>query len=46
MVCTLHIGSGDFYQVIFCNYWHVALQSRPFGVALLFGGIDDKGPQL
>lgn len=22
------------------------LQSRPFGVALLFGGVDEKGPQL
>lgn len=22
------------------------LQSRPFGVALLFAGIDEKGPQL
>lgn len=21
-------------------------QSRPFGVALLFGGVDEKGPQL
>ena len=22
------------------------LKSRPFGVALLFGGLDEKGPQL
>lgn len=25
---------------------HFFVQSRPFGVALLFGGFDEKGPQL
>ena len=24
----------------------MSIQSRPFGVALLFGGVDEKGPQL
>lgn len=30
--------------LFFSDLWPV--QSRPFGVALLFGGVDEKGPQL
>lgn len=36
--------NGSQLNPLFFSY--VYCQSRPFGVALLFGGVDEKGPQL
>ena len=55
-VCKIYcvIQSNFFYAYIMILY-HITnieffnfdlIQSRPFGVALLFAGIDGKGPQL
>ena len=31
---------------VFATYCFIHIQSRPFGTALLIGGVDEKGPQL
>jgi 20S proteasome alpha/beta subunit len=43
VVKAVQQGKVDVEGVI---YWIFYLQSRPFGVALLFAGFDEKGPQL
>lgn len=56
-VCDLALRFGESVEdddalmvsnvlLIFCNQTFNFFQSRPFGVALLIAGIDEKGPQL
>ena len=35
-----------YIYIIYIIYNIMSVQSRPFGTALLIGGVDEKGPQL
>ena len=37
---------NEINSIFLINYLQFLNQSRPFGVALLFAGFDEKGPQL